>query len=203
MWHTGGFAPGFQFKEKPKMFRVNPEKQVSFVMASCLLATALFGLCATRSNAATADVDQLFQEAKAQAALLARDTDIMESFTHSGVTWEGHADEVDMIKNHINKLGEIISQLQGARGDVGKRHQEAIDSILPPLQELAANTTGVISYLNQYEGRLQNPAYQDYLTENVQLADNLFQIVSDTVTYDSTKDKIEKLHRKLASLEVR
>jgi hypothetical protein len=185
------------------MFRVKPEKQVSFVMASCLLAAALFGLCATRSNAATADVDQLFQEAKAQAALLAMDADIMESFTHSGVTWEAHADEVNMIKNHINKLGEIISQLQGARGDVGRRHQEAIDSILPPLQELAANTTAVISYLNQYEGLLQNPAYQDYLTENVQLADNLFQIVSDTVTYDSTKDKIEKLHRKLASLEVR
>jgi hypothetical protein len=182
------------------MSRVKPGKQITVGMATGLLAAAMLGVCATRLSAATADVDQLFQEARTQAALLARDTDLMESFTYSNLSWESHANEIDMIKTHINKLGVIISQLQAARGDVGKRHQAAIDDILPPLQELADNTTAIISYLNQYEGRLQNPAYQDYLGENVQLADNLYQIVSDTVAYDSTKDRIEKLHQKLAKL---
>jgi hypothetical protein len=177
-----------------------PGKPVSAMVATCLLGAAMFGICATCLSAATTDVDQLFQEARMQAALLARDTDLMESFTYSNVSWESHANEINMVKTHINKLGVIISQLQAARGDVGERHQEAIDQVLPPLQELADNTTTIISYLNQYEGRLQNPAYQDYLGENVQLADNLYRIVFDTVAYDSTKDRIEKMHQKLAGL---
>jgi hypothetical protein len=182
------------------MLRVKPAKQVSVAMASCLLAAAMLGICATRLNGASANVDQLFQEAKTQAALLARDADIMESFTFSGLTWQAHADEVNLIKSHINKLGEIVSQLQAARGDVGARHQETIDRVLPPLRELAANTTAIISYLNQHQGILQNPVYQGYLTDNAQLAENLYQVVSDTVTYDSTKDRIASLQQKLAAL---
>jgi ABC-type transporter Mla subunit MlaD len=182
------------------MSKLKPRKQVSAVLATCLLGAAMFGICTTRLNAATADVDQLFQEAKTQAALLARDADTMESFTYSGVTWELHANQIDMIKSHINKLGVMISQLEAAQGDVGKRHQETIDRILPPLRELAANTTAVIDYLNQYEGRLQNPAYQDYLKQNLELSDNLYQVVSDTVAYDRTKDQIANLHQKLARL---
>jgi hypothetical protein len=182
------------------MLSDRPGKSVSAMLATCLLGAAMFGICATRLSAATTDVDQLFQEARTQAALLMHDTDLMESFTYSNVSWESHANEIDMIKTHINRLGVVISQLQAARGDVGKRHQEAIDRVLPPLKELAANTTMIISYLNQYEGRLQNPAYQNFLGENVQLAANLCQIVADTVAYDSTKDRIEKLHQKLDRL---
>jgi dynactin complex subunit len=179
------------------MFKVKPGKQVSFV-ASCLLAAAMLGICATRANATTADVDQLFQDARTQAGLLARDTDTMESFTHSDLSWEAHADEVRMIKSHINKLGEMVSQLQAVRDDTDKRHQEAIDRILPSLQELASNTTAIIDHLNHNQSDLQDPSYQEYLKANVGLANNIFQVVSDTVTYDNTKDKIERLQEKLA-----
>jgi uncharacterized cupredoxin-like copper-binding protein len=86
-------------------------------MASCLLTAVMSGIIGTGSNAAAADVDQLFQDAKTQAALLQRDTDKMEGFTLSDLSWEAHAAEIELIKGHINKLGEIVSQLQAVRGD--------------------------------------------------------------------------------------
>jgi len=176
-------------------------RETSFAIASCLLAASMLGIGATRSEAATADVDRLFQDAKEQAGVLARDTDTMRSFTHSNVSWEAHADEIERIKSHINKLGEIVYQLQTARDDSDRRHQETIDRMLPSLQELAANTTAIIDHVNQDHLDLQNPDYQEYLKENVGLANNNLQVVSDMVAYDSAKDKIERLHSKLAKLD--
>jgi seryl-tRNA synthetase len=127
----------------------------------------------------------------------ARDTDIMEAYTRSDVTWVSHATEIERIKRHINKLGGVVSQLQAARDDASKQHQVAIDRILPNLQELASNTQAIIDHLNQTQSDLQSPNYQDYLRENANLAKNILQVVSDTVAYDSTKDKLEKLQAKL------
>jgi hypothetical protein len=134
--------------------------------------------------------------------VLEHDTDIMEGFTHSNVSWEAHAGEVDNIKSHINKLGSIVFQLQTARGDCGTQHQESIDRLLSPLQELAANTSAIIDHLNQNRDDLNNSEYQEYLEENAALASDIFHVISDTVAYDGARDKIEKLQAKYSRADI-
>jgi len=182
------------------MFKVKLEKQVGVVVTTCLLVAAMVGICSTRLNAATTDVDQLFQQARTQAAQLARDAGVMGGFAYSSDSWQSQGREINLIKGHINKLGEIVSQIQARRGDVGKEHQVTIDRILPPLRELAANTTAMIDYLNKYQGRLRLPAYRDYLQSNVHLSSNLYQVISETVDYDQTKDEVARLRRRLGKL---
>jgi hypothetical protein len=131
------------------MLNLKAGKLINFVTAFCLVVAALVGASRTSSNAAAADLGQLFQNAKAQAAQVRRDTVDMETFTRSNLNWQSHAAQVEKIKSDVNKVGATVSQLQAARGDAGKPHQDTIDRVVGLLQELASNTTAIIDHLNQ------------------------------------------------------
>ena len=172
---------------------LEPRRLIKFVTAFCVVAAAVLGVSGMWSNAAAADLTQLFQDARTQAAQLRRDAVQMESFTRSKLAWRSYADQVETIKAHVNKTGDIVSQIQAARGGAGKRQQEAIDRMVPLLQELASNTTAIIDHLNQTPKHLTDPTYQQYLSANAELATALSQEVSDAVASDNAERKIQKL----------
>jgi hypothetical protein len=144
-----------------------------------------------------ADVTALFQEARTTATQLSRDAATMESFTRSNLTWQSHSAQIKLIKEHINKVGSILSQMQAARADVKPWHQDAIDGITPTLKQLAANTESIINALNQNPKWLKDPTYMQYLKSNQQLANDLSAAVGNVVDYDNTKTKMEELQGKL------
>src|SRR5215471_13567265 len=133
------------------------EKMVSSTTRYGFGAAVLLGVCSIWSYAAAADVDQLLQQASAQAFQLRRDSATLESFTRSRVSWQSHAAQINTIRTHVNDLGQTLSQLQAARDSAGKASQQAIDRIQPILQELASNTTSIIEHLNQNPNRLRDP----------------------------------------------
>ena len=57
------------------------------------------------------EVSQLLEDIKGQAADLQRDSDELESFTRSHMSWQSHAEELDRIKERINVVGKTISKL--------------------------------------------------------------------------------------------
>jgi len=57
------------------------------------------------------EVSQLLEDIKGQAADLQRDSDELESFTRSDLSWQSHAEELDRIKERINVVGKTISKL--------------------------------------------------------------------------------------------
>ena len=177
------------------------EKLVSFTTRYCLVAAMMLGMCSMWSNAA-ADVDQLLQQASAQASQLRRDSATLESFSRtgdrSGVGWQTHANQISTIKTHVNQLGQTLSQLEAARDSAGKSQQGAIDRIRPVLEELASNTTAIIDQLNQNPKRLTDPTYREYLRANDDLAANLNQQTSDIVAFSRAERRNPLLLRRFA-----
>jgi gamma-glutamyl-gamma-aminobutyrate hydrolase PuuD len=168
--------------------------------------SGLFSICAllvlllARAGAVaqtTADVTALFQEAQTTATQLSRDATTMESFTRSNLTWQSHSAQIKLIKEHINKAGSILSQMQAARADAKPWHQDAIDGITPTLKQLAANTESIVNALNQNPKWLKDPTYIEYLKSNQKLARDLSAAVGNVVDYDNTKTKMEELQGKL------
>lgn len=176
------------------------------VHASCtffvaLLLTALLSAC-LQTNAATPpednpEVTQLLQDIEAQAADLQRDSDTLESFTRSRVSWESHATELETIKEHINTIGKTIQKLQDMRSSAAPWQQEAIDRIIPVAQKLASNTTNAIERLNRNRTHLQDPQYQEYLRSNAEAARELSSMVRDFVEYGKTRNALERLEKRL------
>lgn len=143
------------------------------------------------------EVSKLLEDIKMQAADLQRDSDELESFTHSNVSWESHAAELEAIKEHINKIGQTIQRLQNLRSSASPWQQEAIERLIPVAQKLASNTTAAIQHLNQNSTRLQDPRYQEYLKENAEAASKLSGMVRDFVEYGKTRNTLEALERRL------
>ena len=150
-------------------------------------------LLLTDTGAIAADLTALFQEARTTATQLNRDAETMESFTRSNLNWQSHSAQITQIKDHINKAGSILSQMQAARGEAKPWHQDAIDGITPALKELASNTESIINHLNENPRRLKDPTYMQYLKSNAQSARELAAAVGNVVDYDRTRTKMEEL----------
>ena len=160
---------------------------------SALLVAAVFMLLLTDTGAIAADLTALFQEARTTATQLNRDAETMESFTRSNLNWQSHSAQITQIKDHINKAGSILSQMQAARGEAKPWHQDAIDGITPALKELASNTESIINHLNENPRRLKDPTYMQYLKSNAQSAREPAAAVGNVVDYDRTRTKMEEL----------
>lgn len=137
-----------------------------------------------------------FQEARTTAAQLQRDAVTMETYTRSNVTWPSHSAQISQIKDHINKAGEILAQLQSARAEAQPWHQDTIDRITPVLKQLASDTEAIINHLNENPNRLRDPNYMQYLRSNAQSAGELSAAVGNVVDYDNTRTRMEDLKSK-------
>jgi len=176
------------------------------VLASCsfslaFLLAALFSAClqtkAAGSPEDNREVSKLLEDIKMQAADLQRDSDELESFSRSNVSWESHAAELEAIKERINRIGETIQKLQNMRSSASPWQQEAIDRIIPVAQKLASNTTAAIEHLNRNPKHLQDPEYQQYLKSNAEAARQLSSLVKDFVEYGKTRSTLESLEKRL------
>jgi hypothetical protein len=143
------------------------------------------------------EVSQLLEDIKGQAADLQRDSEELEAFTRSDMSWQSHAEELDRIKERINAIGKTISKLQNLRSSSSPWQREAVDRIIPVAQKLAANTTAAIEHLNKNPNRINEPQYQQYIKSNAEAASNLASLVKDFVEYGKTRTTLEAYERKL------
>lgn len=95
------------------------------------------------------EVSKLLEDIKSQAADLQRDSDELEAFTRSDVSWQSYADELERIKERINTIGKTISKLQSLENSASPWQREAIERIIPVAQKLASNTTAAIEHLRK------------------------------------------------------
>lgn len=170
-----------------------------------LAGSAMFALLAAGSlmiptalrAADSPEITKLLTDAKAEAVELKADSDDMESFTRSTMTWQGYGSKLDMIKGHVNNAGKLLARLKNAEATGSAWQQAAIKRIEPLLKELADNTTATINHLNNNQGKVHMPAFTDYVKANAELATDLEALIRDFVNYGSAKEKYESLGSKL------
>lgn len=161
------------------------------------VAALVFCLTGASSVARAADPARLLEQARTSASQLRQDAEEMQSYANSNLSWKSHSQQINNIREHVNKLGELLSQMHDARGDASRTQQQAIDRITPLLQDIASNTTAVINHLNENPERTWNPDYKSYVSENARLASELSGAISDFVEYDRTKTRMDQLEQKL------
>ena len=142
-------------------------------------------------------VNKLLAETKSMAFQLREDADFMESFNRSTASWETHATQISIIREHINELGKQETKLQEARAEASVWQKTAIDRIMPYLNELEGYTSAVIEHLNAAPRKLNTAEYKDYLEANSDYAGDLAMMISNFVSYGKHKERMEHLSDKL------
>jgi hypothetical protein len=140
---------------------------------------------------------QVLDEARMEAAELAKDADETESLIRTQASWETHADMLDRVKEHVNNMARIVQKLESERSSGSELQEQAVDRTLPLLKELAANTTAAINYLNQNKTRPSGDPYTQYLKDNADTAHELASTVSSLYEYEKSMAKIDTLKNKL------
>jgi len=173
---------------------------ITSLVTPALLVAGCF-IASTSVKAAESDdhpkITALLADAKAEAIELKNDSTDMESFTRSSLSWESYAHKIEMIKEHVNNSGKLLSKLQAEESNGSPWQQTAIRRIEPLLKELAANTETTINYLNQNKTKIHFTDFKDYVQMNCEIATNLEELIRDFVNYGEAKQKLERLAEKL------
>lgn len=169
------------------------------MMMMALLSTSVIAFAGPKADSQESEhMNKLLAESKTEAMTLSRDAQELETYTRgSGVGWQTHAAKLTQMKEHVNKAGELVQELNNSKNEGAQWQQTAVDRITPALRELADNLQSTIETLNKNQSRVNVSPYKDYAVANSELATNLAQVVSDFVSYGHTKQKFEQLGDKL------
>jgi hypothetical protein len=138
-------------------------------------------------------IAQLLADAKTEAVELKSDSQDMEAFTKSKLSWESYARKVELIREHVNSTGKLLAKLQDVAAAGSPWQQTAIQRIDPLLRELAANTEVTINHLNENKAKIHFAEFKDYVKANYELATDLEALIHDFVNYGEAKAKLERL----------
>ncbi len=168
---------------------------LAFVLVALLFLPALGRPAGLREE--SPQLAQVLDEARMEAAELAKDADETESLIRTQASWETHAAMLDRVKEHVNNMARIVQKLESERSSGSELQEQAVDRTLPLLKELAANTTAAINYLNQNKTRPLGDPYTQYLKDNADTAHELSSTVSSLYEYEKSMAKINTLKNKL------
>jgi hypothetical protein len=146
------------------------------------------------------EVNRLLSQVKTEAIALERDCDEIATWAGAKqLSWQSHAEKLNLIREHVNEAGRLLSNLHDARDEASPWQQQAIDRIYPLLKELADNTQGMINHLNDKKSTFYLSEYGDYAKAGYELAKDLARLVSDYVEYGNLEVDFHRLQEKLDS----
>lgn len=179
-------------------------KRNPFLMAlAVLVAVYLATLPSSRAADTPADdseeVTKLLAEVKMETHELERDAEDLSSWAQArNMSWEGHSGQITLIREHVNKTGQLLTELNNVRGEASPWQQKAIDEIYPALKSLADNTQATINLLGDSKNRIHaNPDYRDLASANYGLARELAALVTDYIDYGKHQVEFQRLQEKL------
>ena len=170
----------------------------SLTLTSCLAAaiTALpaLSLAAPKSvEPVGTEAFEVLKDFRAQAYQAAEHASELQSIVRSPNygSWEDHAYELEALKNDINKMGQILSQLEKIRDSAAPSERAAIDRAAPLLKLMADNTRAAVQFLNKHQGNFWLPAYgkdiDNLANESRQLSSSMGQFIQFAKVHSKEK----------------
>jgi len=144
------------------------------------------------------EASQLLEEIQSIASSLERDAGTLNSFRNKGMSWQSHAFQLNLAKQHINAIGSRLETLQEIQSTAEPWQQEAIATLVPVAVQVASRTQDAINHLNEYQSRLFVPTYTDHLSAIYENADQMKESVDLYLQFASTQDKLDRLQERVA-----
>jgi hypothetical protein len=147
------------------------------------------------------EASRLLEEIQAIGRNLERDAATLNSYKNQKISWQSHAFQLNLAKDHINAIGSRIQTLQNIEDTAEPWQQEAIAAIVPVALQLASSTQDAINHLNENRPHLFAPVYTDHLSAIYDHADQMNESIDVHLELASTQDKLDRLQERVASTE--
>ena len=178
------------------------KRQLSiFVPAAALLLAASLAAAPAASPPSawnfTAEASNLLDRAQSLSVTLKADGARLESLTRSHVTWQAHAYQLNLVRQHVNEMGPILTRLQEIRHVAAPWQQQATDRVVPLAAVLAARTEAAINHLNENRRYLYAADYTGHLGAIADHARSMNEHIGMFIDYAQTGEKLEQLRLNL------
>jgi hypothetical protein len=183
---------------------MNSQKRTPYLLIWALIVAGCIAIspgakAADNAAGSSEKIHELLTQVKAEAIELKQDAHDLEMWAQGKqISWQSHAAQLNVIREHVNEAGKLLTQMNEARHTASPWQQQAIDRIHPLLKELADNTGATIIYFNDNKSQIHLSDYADYAKAGSDLAEELASLVSDYVDfgeheadYHRLKDKLE------------
>jgi len=146
-----------------------------------------------------AEASTLLDEIQSSSVRLTREAAILHSYPRMGLARISHANQLTLVKEQVNQIGDRLNRLKAIRHAAAPWHQQAIDSVMPVAANLASNTTAAIQYVNG-NNVLWLPEYTAML-ENISVhSGQLKDAVDVHLQIEETRGRLEQLRDRAATL---
>lgn len=145
----------------------------------------------------SAKINELLNNVKSHAMLATHDAELLESYARSDMSWQSHANQINLMKTHVNDLIKDHNDMIAVREGAFEWQKRAIDRTDPLVKEIADRLNAMINHLNDNKDKTKMQAYKDYVHSNYELISSLDKMVSDFVDYEEAKSKADGLEEKL------
>jgi hypothetical protein len=174
---------------------LSPANIVKGAVLSALLLSSCF--IASAQNADSKKISNLFADIKEHSTLAKDDAEALEAFTRSGVSWQLHAERLELIKHHVNELLADYGEMKRIREEGSPWQQEAIDQLGPVLKGMADHLTATIQHQNENPTDVKMPAFVEYARGNAEYANKAASLIHDLVDYEAARTTAESLEKGL------
>lgn len=146
------------------------------------------------------EASRLLRQVQFSAAQLTRDAETLDTYSHNGVSRQSHNHQVNLVREHINKIGDRMERLEAIRHRSAPWQQQAIDSILPVARNLAVHTEAAIRHLNDTGKPLWDPGYRAHLRAILERSEEVKKTVNLHLEMADTEERLEQLRDRTVTL---
>ena len=179
-------------------------KRMSMTLAAIVLLAA--GAVLASPSAPSPDSSAYFSgrastllaEIQKETAQLGLHADTLGTFAWKPQShWRSHATYLDLVKGHVNAVGERTAELQRISHAVLPWQQKAITEVTGHVAQVAASTQAAIDHLRENQNRLFVSEYRDHLTTIADRSGDMKEAVDKFLDYEKAEQKSQQLKDEL------
>ena len=139
-------------------------------------------------------IDDMLAQFESKAIETRRDAAMLESKRRNRqLSWQTHIDKLSVMKQHVNEMGKMLTELEGMKPKATLFQEKAIEAARPHLEDLAQRVQKAITWVNEDRNSISKAEYRDNLDGIWNDADQLYRNVDTIIDYHEARMRLHEL----------
>lgn len=171
-----------------------------FTLSAFLLASLTLPAVQAATNDASGPAKQTLEDIKVLAVDAANHADALDMMINRGKeTKDSHAEELNALKESVNRMGQDVYRLESERGSLSDWEQQAVDRVVPLIQSAAKETSQAILYLNENPDHLWGPQDAGYVKQIYEDSGKVASTLKDYLKSEQLRSEESSLQSRLTT----
>lgn len=140
------------------------------------------------------EVAEQLKDFKFTAVALQHEADRLQTLTRNPLlSWQSHSYQHTTVKEHINKMGKMLTELESQKPVASETQRLAIEQVRPHLAEAAQKLTEAMELVQERRGHVRLPDYSQAVGDLYEHTQLLSEKLDTILDYENSRLRFESL----------